>query len=175
MTNLASDLTHRLRQWRFPRAFRIESNGRLDPAELLCRLVKDALRAPEPALSRDPPSPAKPASAALGEGFLVSLCNNNFRLRRNVELLEKEGESSKELRSIRRTLDTVEMLLESAGVESIDLTGQEYDDGRMDFSALASEGVAGLDREQISLCERPLVLVQGKMIQKATGIVARPV
>ena len=173
MKKMISNLARRLRQWQYPLEFRIEADERVAWPELLNRAVAEAVEAAEKAASaqsRDPPVPAP----APGNDFFVEFCNSNFRLRRNVEQLEKERESSKTLRRIRGALDKVETILDRAGVESIDLTGERYEEGRLDFQSLATEEIPGLQEMEISLCERPLILLQGQMIQRATGVVARP-
>ena len=164
MSESLAALIARLRQWRFAPEFRIEDGGGGD----LARAVATTLRT----LRRPPEAPkVKPLSPELA----VGLCNELFRLRRNAEQLAAEGKDSKELRSIRRALGSLEDTLKQHGIECLDPTGQDYDPGRLDFEQIGqAEVVPGIERERIGRCERPVVLLDGKLAQKARGLVHRP-
>lgn len=158
-------LVSRLRQWRFAPEFRIEADG---SGADLAHVLAEALRV----LRRPVEAPkVKPLSPELA----VGLCNELFRLRRNAEQLAAEGRDSKELRSIRRALSSLEETLKQHGIECLDPTGQDYDPGRLDFEQIGqAEVLPGIERERIGRCERPAVLMDGKLAQKARGLVHRP-
>ncbi len=144
-----------LRQLTYPREFRIKIST-------MVILPKEG----------PPKEPIQP----LNVSFITSFCNDHYRLHRNVEQLENEGKSSKELRSISRALQNVEELLEQHEIQCLDLTGQEYHVGRTDFNPLGEpEEIKGLHSMKILQCERPAIYLAGKLIQQAKGIVARPV
>lgn len=167
-----------LRQWLFPPEFRISVAGAGDAAETLADLLVHATATLDQAQAQARGSglrEAKPAAPSIPPDLALSLANYYFRLRRNAERLGVEAGESKELRSIRRVLEDLTDALRAHGVECIDLTGQDYDPGRVDFEQLGvPEVVADLRREKIGRCERPAVLLNGKLLQKAKGLVARP-
>ena len=169
-------LRARLRQWTFPASFRIAPGGGGDWAGALVDAVIEARKAAESVRETAPPADAETgASAGLDPDFLVPLCNDLFRLQRNVCQLQTEGNDSKEVRSIGRALESLEEFLKEHSVECLDLTGQAYDDGRTDFEPIgAPEEVPGLEGKKISVCERPYIAFHGKVIQRARGIVAIP-
>jgi hypothetical protein len=161
MANTLYNILAKLRQLTYPREFRIE----ISTMEFL-------------SLKEGPPKETTKLlkrNDLLNVDFVISLCNDHYRLRRNVGQLENERTSSKELRSISRALKNVDALLEQYEIQCIDLTGQEYHAGRMDFNALGEpEEIKGLDTMKILQCERPAIYLAGKLIQPAKGIVARP-
>ncbi len=119
-----------------------------------------------------------PVGAVLDAKFLVAIGNQHFRLRRNLAQLAQHSQDTDApppVRRIARALGELELVFEEYGVECLDLTGQTYDIGRRDFEQIAAaEVVLGLSRETITLCERPAIVVAGKLIQTARGIVSRP-
>lgn len=171
-----SELWSAVRQKTFPRPFRIEAGAAEDWAESLAAALagaKTAAREPSPAVSE--PSAAPTGPPALAEDFVRALCDHQFRLRRNAAQLAAEGANSKELRSIRRALEGIDELLAEHGIECRDLTGEDYDFLRLDFEQIGqAETIPGLAGMKIWRCERPAVLVDGKLVQCARGIVARP-
>ena len=85
---------------------------------------------------------------------------------------KKEGQA---LRSLGRVLEDVDFLLTEHGIDSRDLQGEVYDDGREDFEPIgAPEKISGLTRREIALCESPRIMIHGKVVQKARGVVAIP-
>lgn len=107
--------------------------------------------------------------------FLISLCDDHYHMRRNVKLLMKEGNSSRELRSMERSVRKVDELLEDNGVLCLDLTDEFYDPGRNDFEPLCeAEEDPSLTESKILRCECPAIWLKGKLIRPASGIVARP-
>jgi len=164
MVNL-SDFWATIRQLMFGREIRIDfvSAERLENFVLarenyLSQRVKELASSPAP----------KPDA-------IVGLCNDLFRLRRNAEQQAAEGINSKEVRSSARALEHANNMLKDMGIEYIDLTGEVYDDGRTDFDPIAEPEIApGLDRMKILRCERPVILLNGKLIQKGRGLVVKP-
>lgn len=157
----------RWRQKTFPAELRIDFAA----LEIWTECLATALAAATPELT---PSPSPPTTA-ITEEFAVDLCNLLFRLQRNAEQLATEGADSKELRSIRRALESLNELLSSRGIEYRDPTGQAYDFLRLDFEQIGEpELVPGLDGLKVWRCERPAVLMNGALIRKARGVVAKP-
>ena len=151
----------RVRQRRYAREFRIQTDGDTVIASAFQRAVREALR----------PRDAGAASPAL----VIELCNELFRVARGADQLQAQGRDSKELRSIRRALTNIGTALEEQQICWVDPTGQEYDEGRVDFEPIAEAApVPGLQCRRISLCERPAVLIRGKLVQSARGLVERP-
>lgn len=167
----------RLRQWRYPREFRIYSDMESDWIETLGFALSAALDESNRTVIDDNSQPSNiQALDLLNPEFLVSLCNDHFRLKRNASIMAEEVQSSKELRSILRSLKKVDDLLETNGIQCLDLTNEPYDPGRQDFQSLGeAEQEVGIDEQIIRLCECPVILLNGKLIQKARGIVAGPV
>lgn len=165
----------KLRQLSFPPAFRIETQGSPDDyANLLVAAVSEALAARDQGTSAVA-SINENSSSGINEDFAVALCNYQFRIGRNAELLKADGQGSKELRVIERMLQRINTLLIEYGIESLDLTGQTYDVLREDFEPLGEpERVPGLDGNRIGSCERPVVIINGKLIQRAKGLVRKP-
>jgi hypothetical protein len=165
-----------LRQKAFPPAFRIDSRNSDDWPTALARTLTESLRALNTRRETIPVGePVQDNRPALTPDFVVALCNYYFRLSRNAAQMEKEGLDSKELRSIKLALANIEMLFKKQGIECRDLTGQEYDFGRLDFEQIGqASSVPGLDRLRIGRCERPAIMLGGKLIQKAKGLVDRP-
>ncbi len=175
MKHKLSTLYRHWRQWTFPAQCRLEVE---DGEDWLADYTQAAAAAQ--AEARNQPKPASPpvataAEPAINPGFTLSLCNYYFRLRRNAEVMGAEGKSSKELRSINGALEKIDTLLREHGVECLDLTGQPYDIGRADFEQIGeAEKAPGLTRTQIVQCERPAVLINGQMVQRARGLVGKP-
>ena len=156
-----------LRQWTYPREFRISVGRASDWHDSPVQVSVGVL--PEP------PPEAEPAPPALDPSVAVDLCNYYFRLLANAKQMEADGRECKELRSMTRQLDRFQETLEDYGVSCTDLTGQVYDDTRVDFEPVGEAEVqAGLDRRRIVRCECPVVMMNGKLLQKARGVVARP-
>ncbi len=119
----------------------------------------------------EPPPPPDPCS--LPPALAVGLCNEHFRIHRNVQQLLAEGHDSREARGIRRSLEALADLLREGGVLALDPTGRRFDDRDQDFEPIGVEEVAGLDADTITLCERPAIFLGGRLTQRARGIVGR--
>ncbi len=149
--------------------FRITAGTPDEVAQALVSVVAAALLPPPETTKPPPPSGPDPA-------FIVPLCNQYFRLRRNAERLAGEGKESREVRALNGALKKIAELFEDHQIECRDLTGQTYDDGRIDFEPIttAPERVPGLTEDKILRCESPAILIRGKLAQKARGVVAIP-
>lgn len=177
----------RLRQKTFPAEFRIDTGDGDDFATALAAAYTAALMAARNQkadalgninrLTADIEERPRPEGSTSGidSDFALALCNYHFRLRRNAQQMAAEGKESKELRGINWALENIDELFEKYAIECRDLTGQRYDPGRVDFEPMsAPEAVPGLDHPMIGRCERPAVLVDGELIQKARGLVTKP-
>jgi hypothetical protein len=167
-----------LRQKTFPPEFRIDSGrGNLWEESLTAAMAEAValLKAGPSKGSEKPENSEAPPQPGLDRELALALCDHHFRLHRNAEQLADGGGDSKELRSIRRTLESLNELLVSHGIEYRDPTGQAYDFLRLDFEQIGEpELVPGLDGLKVWRCERPAVLMNGALIRKARGVVAKP-
>ncbi len=121
------------------------------------------------------PVSATASTKGIAEAPGVDLCNEIFRLRLNEEKMRKEGGDSKALRGINRAREGMELLLHKQGIEFFDLTGRKWDARDNDFEPVGQpEEVAGLEAKRIGRCDRPLVKISGKIVQRAKGTVQRP-
>jgi hypothetical protein len=165
-------------QWLYPRELRIEvSTADGVAAMVAASLAELAARQGTGARAFDAGAAAKaatPAAAAgLEKSFVLELCNNFHRLSRSAKPFQETN--SAEAGRMNRNLDQLKKVLHDNGIECVDLTGQAYDPGRADFEPLGEpQATPGLTRKTIIQCERPLVLLHGKLLQPAKGIVGRP-
>jgi hypothetical protein len=170
------DVANKLRQRLFPRPFRIDG-GDVEPALLLSHLVaiEHLLAASQPAAAEPDDRPrSDPTSDGLDRNFVVDLCNQLHRVHRTAKRLEEQG--SREAERLNGHVERLQRLLETHQVSSLDLTGQQYDPGRMDFEPLGDpQPTKGLRWLTIIQCERPAVLLRGTLLQRAKGIVGSPV
>ena len=185
-------LCSQLRQLTFPPEFRIEvkpghwdreaaaavSRALAFATDVSARLEAQAKRLAEAeALARQAGEQAAKGRqpTSLDPKFACAICNDVFRLPKNVAQLVQERGQSKELRSIERIVRNVDAVLKENGVEYIDLTGKPFDERSEDFEPAGQpQAVPGLDRAYVAACERPVVLINGKLVQRARGVVKRP-
>ncbi len=161
----------RWRQWFYPREFRIEPTNPENWSTALVRLLEEE---PSPNAADEEIIVDEP-NTYLDNEFVVNICNQLFRARKDADAVAKEEKSTKEIRSLLRAIESAMTLLQEKGVECFDLAGQDYHQGRVDFSpARKAEEVPGLDTAKVAECKRPAVYYQGKLLQKATGVIARP-
>lgn len=160
------------RQWWYPAPFRI--HGSSPEIGRLC-LELDALRE-QLAVSAEGGGSAREqpgAGAGLDKDFIVTLCNNLFRLDRSVQRAAKQG--SEEAERLQDHLARLRRNLQEKGVTYEDLSGQQYHSGRADFEPLGSPMASpGLNWPTILKCERPVVLRNGEVLQCAKGVVGTP-
>lgn len=170
----------RLRQWSYPAELRIhpgpESVWLEDLAAAAAALGRDGGDAVHARADVAPTTAAAdPTAAGVDPRFVTDLCNELFRLKRNVDQLQADGSETPEVRKIGRAIGRLEDLLAQAGVDSRDLAGERFDDGRVDFEPLSEAEVdPSLAHATITRCERPRVVLLGKLVQRARGLVARP-
>jgi hypothetical protein len=175
-----SDATARLRQFSFSPAFRIGPDD--DPGWLgdLDDIASEVASIRQPlGLARESPPPradAQPTTnEVLPDRFVVGLCNELFRMQRNLKILRDDGRESKESRSIGRALENIQQILNESAVRCDDLAEEPCDEGRVDFEPISEAEIRpGLTRMTIIECVRPRVMRDGKLLQRASGLVARP-
>lgn len=171
----------RFRQWCYPPEFRIEVGAHRDtPAalvsclsELADRLEKVAARSNASAADPEPSVPAAPAEGGIEKGFVIDLCNYFHRLGRAAKPFQES--ISTEGTKLTRNLDQMRKLLRENGIDCVDLTGHAYETGWLDFEMVGEpQSIPELKQPTVIQCERPLVRLQGKVIQPGKGIVGRP-
>lgn len=170
---------HTLRQWRYPAEFRIVADCRSDELDnLLVRLANQVLesRAAPSTTGMQPTVDGGAARSLLDQkNFIVELCNQYFRLCSHVASLSRERRATGEMKPLQRALERVQKLFEGEAIVCLDLSGQDYDEGRADFERFGEfERRQGLVGRLIVECERPLVMSGGRIWQKAKGTVAIP-
>jgi hypothetical protein len=174
----------RFRQWTFPEEFRLPPVAEVPELDTL-RILLASLPPPSeavPAALSSPPEPSTlPAtpvpspSLSRHDGFMIELCNTQFRLRRNAREMAQKSPSSVEATRIAKAVENLDQLLAEHQIECLDLEGKPYDDGRRDFEPLSVEpGPASVVRPTIGRCERPLIRRNGALVQKGRGIVLQP-
>jgi len=171
------------RQWVYSPEFRIPACGPEDFSALLLALLCEQERAAGPATppAAETASDGRPAGPAPQDDALaIAICNGCFRIRRNASEMTAAAsgdgrEGSKELRSISRALKRMDDFLGERGIEYRDLTGQVYDPGRQDFESIGEpQEVSGLKVRTIIQIELPAILIRGKLVQRARGVVGKP-
>lgn len=154
-------------QWTYPPALRIaRSTASPDVGALLHMQsrIESLLRNTR---GGDPPI------STIDPAFVTEFANATFRLRRNVMELRRRGTSFKEVDRIEHVLESLDREFRNQGIECRDLEGQPYDDGRLDFEPIAAQSDPSLAKgiRQIGRCEGPLIILAGRTIQKARGVV----
>jgi len=171
-----SELWNRFRQKMYPSALRIEA-GAPETGLLILELasVKEmlaALQTKAPPVEK-PPEEDKPAAEKLDENMAVAICNHMLRLERSAGKARQQG--SGEAERLQGHLERLKATLADSGVKYEDLTGQAYDPDRTDFEPLGeAQPRPELRWPTIVQCERPVVLLNGKLAQKAKGVVGTP-
>jgi hypothetical protein len=157
MPESATALILRLRQALLPKSFRISrESSRLAMPDAL-----DAL--------------AGTGGASVEKDFAVSLSNQAFRIKRNLDALSGKDPDSREVRMMTRGLTGLLESMAEHGIQCVDPTGQVFDDGRLDFEVAGEPEVRpGIAAPEISYCEWPIVLLDGVLVQKGRGTVAKP-
>jgi hypothetical protein len=169
-----SGLWESFRQWCYPPPFRIRN---VSAAFGLLLVELEEIQGKLAALS-DKPDPVGDSlrvgtPSALDKDFAVNLCNQLHRLHRSVSkaLLQRAPEAER----IDGHLAGVRTQLEERGFVYRDLTGQRYAPEREDFEILGDpQPSSGASWPTIVQCERPAVLLKGKVVQRAKGVVSIP-
>ncbi|MEV5824146.1 hypothetical protein AB0L25_01065 [Spirillospora sp. NPDC052242] len=171
-----------LRQWRYPREFRIAAPAwpadALAALTELARLEAAAAKPPPPAPAADTvtdvpvppaaapaPEPAEPAG--LGGRSLADVATSLWRLRARIERMDDPP------RALVRHLESAWDAFADAGVEIKDHAGEPFDHG-LAISVAAYQPTPGLHREQIIETVRPGVYLDDRSIQMAEVIVGTP-
>ncbi len=172
-----------LRQWfSYQSEFRIPEHFYQGPIEELPG-VSAALKAKAdlpPTQTVVPPPPAPMPSPATDLAFpaapAVDLANLFHRFRRNVRQLEAAQGDLLETKNLAIVTEKMEKLLKEQGMVCKDLSGEPFDEGRVDFDPIPGtpEVRAGIKYPLISSCERPLVELHGRQLQPAKGFVVHP-
>ncbi|HOQ05113.1 MAG TPA: hypothetical protein PKY88_07875 [Anaerohalosphaeraceae bacterium] len=156
----------KLNQWAFPGPFRIQPSSSSSADEVVARLLS------ETAEGRTAPA----EGICLSEETAVSLCNALFRIeRQNRPQSGVQSAPTQEQLCIQDAVSHIKTLLKRMQIEYSDPTGQAFTEGRLDFELIgAAEVRPGLRYKTIISCERPVVMIRGKLKQQAKGFVARP-
>lgn len=180
----------RLRAWwgqaRFPGEIRITDVAPVDLEEALGELAASLLAGAKPAppavpaadparTAAAPPAPSAPSAEVLDVAFAVSLCNDLSRMKRNAGTLSQAGSETKEVRGIRRAVERLEDALRQRGIEYFEKAGTRFDPRDVEFEPRGQPVVVpGLAQSRIGPCECPVVKLNGKIIQRAQGLVEVP-
>lgn len=114
-------------------------------------------------------------SEEIGEDFVKVLCNQYFRMRRNVEEMKAATGGNSSVRKLTRALKAIETQMDKSNILCLDLTGQAFEDGRKDFEIVGEPVIdPELSSKTITFCERPAILFNGRTIQASRGIVSIP-
>jgi hypothetical protein len=168
-----------LRQWFYPAPFRVRpANDGAAAALLVSRLAELAQSLPPVSPATPRPEDREPAvpvvPGGLDDRFVIELCNHFHRMGRSVRSVGELGGGENE--KLRRHIERFQKTLEHYSIQCQDLTGQRYDPGRSDFEPLGeAQPTAGLRWPTIIQCERPVVLIGARLIQRARGVVGDPV
>ncbi len=156
-----------VRQWRFPKEFRIAPA--VWPPDLIeaWERLADSLASAARQLSPSSPHPDHERLRMLAE-LGVGL----WRLRQ--KMVEPGTERPREeMRRAYRHLESVWDVLAEAGVSIQDHTQEAFDPG-MSLRVIAFQPVAGLRREQVIETIKPTIYYQGQIIQMGEVIVGAP-
>jgi len=108
--------------------------------------------------------------------FACELCNEHFYLVTHLKKLDGAPAEIRFLRRLHNATENLQQVMANYGIEYRDLTGQDYHEGRLDFTNIAPAEIdTALTTAKIVICEYPAIFLHGKLIQPARGIVARPI
>jgi len=138
-----------LGQLRFPRALRIA-----DPGPLPDLLDESALRLmfPSPVASSD----------GLPDSLALKIANTAWRLTNQVQRL---GECRSH-RAVRNRVEMLSELLRAEGIEILDFTGRDLDQGEVWDQVLSSAELK--EHPFIAAMDAPRILYRGRMLQAGT-------
>ncbi|MBE1531185.1 nucleotide exchange factor GrpE [Actinomadura algeriensis] len=168
-----------LRQWRYPREFRIPAPAwpadalaeftelaRLELANLEAAAEAAAAKAAPPAAATVVDAPV-PEPAGLTGRSLADVATSVWRLRARIERMDDPP------RALVRHLESAWDAFADAGVEIKDHAGEPFDHG-LAMSVAAYQPTPGLHREQIIETVRPGVYLGDRSVQMAEVIVGTP-
>lgn len=172
----------------WPRACRTNADSRFAAGNVFWLLLFSGRESPAPrqpefpaeeAASAGPPpeTPGAEGNGAAGELLpkreLAQLCTALFRMERNLVQLDGQ-ESSRQTRGIARNCGKLKETLDGWGVTYKDISGEGFNSGRKDIEVIAADDSSRVTQPVIDICETPVVMLNGKVIQKAKGTVLRP-
>lgn len=151
-----------LRQWRFPKEFRIAHQE-------WCGDLRDVLQGIAAAVEGAP-------VAAAGEEpqhrLLADLGTGLWRLRQKM-LNPETAQPLDEMRKAYRHLESVWDALKQAGVEIHDYSGRPFDQG-LSLKVIAYQPTPGLTRQRIVETIKPSIYLRDDMLQIGEVIVGTP-
>ncbi len=115
------------------------------------------------------------AEGEIPTAFANNLCNEHFRLVSHLVQLEKTPNAPRLIRRLWSVAEEMQNVFKQQEIEYVNLTGQDYHEGRLDFENIAPAEIdSSLITSRIVVCEHPAVFLRGRLTQSARGIVARP-
>jgi hypothetical protein len=161
-----------LYQWIFPKPFRIEVNKSTITMASILSEHQATLKKYQHQFENDL------KGNGLDTGFVIQICNDYFRIRRNLEQLKQaETPQSPQVRRISNILNHIEWTFKDYKIECLDLTGQPIIHGRKDVEVIAkadNRPDLNLSQPTIIQCERPAIRMNGNLVQTARVTVAEP-
>ncbi len=169
------EIWNTIRQWGYPQAFRVNP---IKPSAHLLLLELAALTSSLAEVKKSAilpqemiPPPGEGGAHKIDKDLAIRLCNDLMRIQRSAAASFQPGSSEGE--RIKSQMERVRLTLKDFNITYQDLTGQSYDPGALDFEPLGEPDYRpDLPFDTILSCERPVVLIGGKVIQKAKGVVA---
>lgn len=157
-----------LRQWMFPRQFRILAPAwPPDLRAALAELVETLGQ-----IGQGEPLPATVAvENEISPRLLADVSTGLWRLQQ--KLATAGGDAARDGRRALRHLEAVQDALTQAGVEIVDHTHEPYAAG-LALKVIAFQPMDGLQREQVLETIKPTVYLKGRAIQVGEVIVATP-
>jgi len=153
--------TAALRQWTFPREFRIAAPPPHSDVTIPTPKTRPGQVVPPPAAAAQPDLRS-----------LAAVATGLWRLQRKMRAPDGDR-PTEEMRRAYRHLESTWDALAEAGVKIQDHTGMTYDSGLM-LKVAAFQPTAGITREKVSETIKPSVYYQGRSIQTGEVIVATP-
>jgi hypothetical protein len=169
--DLISTISEHIRQWRYPKAFRIPATfawrQRTDLDQILGSFVESiqALSDPE-FLGR-----AEKFTAADDQGFIIDSLTRLWRVRKGMREIESEPQA--DAKRLSDQLDRLVSKFEEMDVRLEDREGELYDAG-FAMKVIASEPMAGIGREIIKETYKPAIYRGDTLIQVPEVIIGLP-
>jgi hypothetical protein len=167
-----------LRQWRFPREFRISRPvwpeemlaGMRELKELLSQPTRETESRPEP--STAPERPADETMSREHLRFLADVATGLWRMR--LKMIEPETQDPRDdMKRVLRHMEAIWDALNQEGLLVQDHTGSPFNSG-MWLRVVAFQPTAGLGREKVIETIKPSVYFKGRPIQMGEVIVGTP-
>lgn len=160
-------------QWTFPKPFRIEVD-KMEPSSLtLASMIYEL---------QDSLEDYKRCCLDKGDnkltGFITQICNDYFRICRNVEQLKPTSATPlPPVRRLSNILRHIEGSFEDYQIECLDLTGHPIPTPSpvyVEVIGREADSRPSLTQPTIVQCDRPAVRIKGNWVQTARVIVAEP-